>query len=101
ERARHLTDRLQGDAGVEGGAVELSVPEQNLDEPDVGVALQEMRREAVAERVHRDAFVELGGLCGGVTGAVELTRGDRLGGVLAGEQTARRGRAPRPIPEHD
>jgi len=52
ERARHLTDRLQGDAGVEGGAVELSVPEQNLDHPDVGVVFQEMRREAVAERVH-------------------------------------------------
>ena len=62
ERARHLTDRLQGNAGVEGCGVELPVPEQHLDDPDVGVALQEMRREAVAERVHRDALVELGGV---------------------------------------
>src|SRR5204862_447295 len=74
ERARHLTDRLQGDAGGEGGAVELSVAEQNLDDPDIGVARQPMRREAVAQRGPCDALVELGGLCGGVTGPVVLAR---------------------------
>src|SRR5215211_1135033 len=99
ERARYLTDGLQGDAGVEGGAVELPVPEQDLDDPDVGVALQEMRREAVAERVHRNALVELGGLCGGVTGPVELAGGDRLGGLLAGEEPAARPLYEPPLPQ--
>ena len=91
--------RLQGDAGVEGGGVELPVPEQHLDDPDVGVVLQQVRGEAVAQRMHRDALVELGGLCGGVTGAVELARGDRLGGLLAGKEPAARPRHPPPLPQ--
>jgi hypothetical protein len=33
------------------------VPEQNLDDPDVGSVLQKMRREAVAQRVKRDSLV--------------------------------------------
>src|SRR3954469_5311411 len=89
----------RADAGVEGGGVELPVPEQDLDHPDVGVALQEMRREAVAERVHRDALVELGGLGRSVAGPVELTRGDRLGGLLAGEEPAARALHPPPLPQ--
>src|SRR5215204_6756051 len=36
ERARDVTDRLQGNAGIEGGGIELFVPEQNLDDADVG-----------------------------------------------------------------
>ena len=90
ERACDLADRLERRPGIDSGGVELPVPEQHLDHPDIGLALQEMRREAVAERVHRDALVELGGSRGGVTGAVELTRGDRLGGLLAGEEPVAR-----------
>src|SRR5215217_8397271 len=99
ERARDVTDRLQGNAGVASGAVELSVPEQDLDDADIRLALQEMRREAVAKRVHRDALVELGGFRRGVTGPVELTRGDRLGGLLAGEEPAARPLYEPPLPQ--
>ena len=37
ERARDRADRPGRDLGVEGGVVELGVPEQDLDDPDVDV----------------------------------------------------------------
>lgn len=40
ERAGDLADRLDGDARVERGRVELLVSEQNLDDPDIGLLLQ-------------------------------------------------------------
>jgi hypothetical protein len=36
--------------------------EQNLNDPDVGSAFQEMRREAMAQRVQRDPLGQTGGL---------------------------------------
>jgi hypothetical protein len=47
ERAGHLADRADGDAGVKRRRVELLVSEQNLDDADVGLLLQEMGGEAV------------------------------------------------------
>ena len=41
---------------------QIVVAEQDLDDPDVGPVLQEMRREAVAERVDRHALRQSGGL---------------------------------------
>src|SRR5271166_5996064 len=38
--------------------------------------------------MHRDAPVDLGRGCGGVNGAVELARAERIDGVLTGEQPA-------------
>src|ERR1700756_400004 len=49
ERARHLADRADGDAGVERGRVELLVPEQDLDDPDIGLLLQQMGGEAMRQ----------------------------------------------------
>jgi hypothetical protein len=43
ERTGHLTDRLDGDAGVERRRVELLVSEQSLDDADIGLLLQQMR----------------------------------------------------------
>lgn len=37
--------------GVEGGAVQLGVPEQDLDDPDVGAILQQVGGEAVTQRM--------------------------------------------------
>src|SRR5881398_672112 len=54
ERARHLADRADGDAGVERGRVELLVPEQDLDDPDIGLLLQQMGGKAVPQRVSPD-----------------------------------------------
>src|SRR6201993_70451 len=56
ERARHLADRTDGDAGVERGRVELLVTEQNLDDPDVGLLLQEMGGKAVPQCMNTDAL---------------------------------------------
>ena len=64
------------------------VSTQHLDHPDIGLAIEQMRREAVAEGVHGDALVELCGFRGGVTGPVELAGGDRR--LLAGKEPAAR-----------
>ena len=47
ERARHLADRADGDAGVERRGVELLVSEQNLDDAYIGLLLQEVGGKAV------------------------------------------------------
>ena len=36
ERARHLAERVDGDAGVERRRVEFLMSEQNLDDADIG-----------------------------------------------------------------
>jgi hypothetical protein len=51
ERAGDLTERLEGDARIERGGIELLVPEQHLDYANVGLLLQQMRGEAVPQRV--------------------------------------------------
>src|ERR1700746_2635539 len=56
ERARHLADRADGDAGVERRRVELLVSEQNLDDTDIGLLLQEMRGKAVPQGMNTDAL---------------------------------------------
>src|SRR5438270_12742486 len=60
ERARHLADRADGDACVQGRRVELLVSQQNLDDPDIGLLLQEMRGEAVPQRMNTDALGNAG-----------------------------------------
>jgi|HubBroStandDraft_6_1064221.scaffolds.fasta_scaffold286727_2 hypothetical protein len=72
ERAGHATDRAVGDAGVKGRGVELGVAEQHLDDADVGVLLQQVRGEAVPQRMRRYPLFDPGRLGGGVDGAVEL-----------------------------
>src|SRR6266851_9331155 len=53
ERAGDLAKRLEGDARIERRGVELLVSEQYLDHADVGLLLQQMRGEAVPQRVQR------------------------------------------------
>src|SRR5215469_12792969 len=60
ERARHLADRADGDAGVERGRVELFVPEQDLDDPDIGLLLQQMGGKAVPQRMNPDTLGDAG-----------------------------------------
>jgi hypothetical protein len=47
ERAGHAVDRSLGDTRVKSGGVELGVPEQDLDDPDVGVLFEQMGGKAV------------------------------------------------------
>src|SRR5215468_2271066 len=60
ERARHLADRADGDAGVERRRVELLVPEQHLDDPDIGLLLQEVGGKAVPQCMNTDALGDAG-----------------------------------------
>src|SRR5215472_2170544 len=60
ERTGHLTDRLNGDPCIERRRVELLVSEQNLDDPDIGLLLQQMRGKAVPQRMNPDAFGDAG-----------------------------------------
>src|SRR5215510_449466 len=48
ERARHLAECVDGDAGVERRRIEFLVSEQHLDDADIGLLLQEMGGKAVA-----------------------------------------------------
>ena len=75
ERAHDGADRGGGDTGIERGGLELGMAEQDLDDANVDVLLQQMRGEAVAQRVRRHALADPGGLRGRMEGAVELTRG--------------------------
>src|SRR5712691_7864674 len=59
----------------------------------VFLLLQQMRGEAVPQRVPRDGLVDLGHLRRGMAGPVELARRERVDGVLPGKQPALR--APR------
>ena len=78
ERALDLADRPGGDLGVERGGVELLVTEQDLDDADVDLLLEQMGGEAVPEGVQGDALVDPGRHRRRMTGAVELTGGERL-----------------------
>src|SRR5258707_6889736 len=78
ERARHRTDRLRGDTGIERGRIELGVPEQNLDDANIDILLQQVRGEAVAQRMGRHPLLDAGRLRRLMDRAVELAGRDGL-----------------------
>src|SRR5262249_40371715 len=63
ERALDIGDYAGGDARVARRRLQFVVPQQRLDDPDIGAALKEMGREAVAERVQRHALPDPGRFC--------------------------------------
>src|SRR6202022_1103226 len=60
ERALDGRDHADGDAGVARRGVELLVTQQRLDDADVGAALEQVGREAVAQRVQRHPLLDPG-----------------------------------------
>ena len=48
-----VADRIDGDAGVERGRLQLGVAEQDLDHADVNVLFEQVSGEAVAQGVRR------------------------------------------------
>src|SRR3954471_10582872 len=90
ERAHDGADCAGGDAGIERGGVELGMAEQDLDDANVDVLLQEMRGEAVAQRVRRHPLLDPGGLGRRVDGAVHLTGRQRCDRIATREQPALR-----------
>src|SRR5215469_6576614 len=85
ERACHLAERVDGDAGVECRRVELLVSEQHLDDADIGLLFQKMGGKAVPQRVNTDTLGNAGALGCHANEPVELAPTDVLSPV-AGEQ---------------
>src|SRR5437660_4967089 len=85
ERARHLADRADGDTCVERRRVELLVSEQDLDDPDIGLLLQEVGGKAVPQCMNTDALGNAGACCCHANEPVELARTHVLSAV-AGKQ---------------
>ena len=56
ERALGPPDQAVRDPRVARRARQVAVPKQHLDDADVGAGLQQMRGEAVPQRVHRHAL---------------------------------------------
>src|SRR5215470_1008526 len=76
------------------------MPEQNLDDTDVGVLLQQVRGEPPGcdPGVWRHALLDACGLGGGTDGAAELADRQRLYRVAAGKQSPSRQRTLRRRP---
>ena len=51
--ARDVADRVDRDAGVERRGLQFGVAEQDLDHANVDVLFEQMRREAVPQRMRR------------------------------------------------
>jgi hypothetical protein len=86
ERAHDLADCLGGDAGIERCGVELGVPQQDLDHPNVDVLLQQVGRKTVSKRMGRHALADLCHLRRGVAGACQLPCRHGIDWVLSGKQ---------------
>src|ERR1700689_4771785 len=86
ERAGHGAHRSGRDLGVEGGVVQLRVPEQDLDDADIDAVLEEMGGETVPQCVRSDPLGDLRGLCRLDDDAMELPGADWLHGVLSRKQ---------------
>ena len=68
--------------------------EQNLNDPDVGSAFQEMRRETMAQGVQRDSLGQPGGFDRRSAGGVQHRRINRMIVIPTGKQEGRRPRQP-------
>src|ERR1700761_4581027 len=69
KRAFDVADRVDGDAGVERGRLQLGVSEQDLDHADVDILFEQVSGEAVPQGVRRDSLGDARRLRRGVNGA--------------------------------
>src|ERR1700693_718148 len=87
ERALGRADRMGRDLRVARRRRQIVVAEQNLDDPDVGSVLQQMRREAVAQRMQSNALRQPRRLDRRPAGCVQYGWINRMG-VLAAWRVA-------------
>ena len=87
-----------GNAGVKRRGVELGMAEQRLDHADIDALLEQVRGEAVPQRVRRHALGDPRGLGGGADNAAELAGRQRLDRVAAWKQPASRQQQAAPPP---
>jgi hypothetical protein len=88
ERTRNLLDGLGSDAGINGGRVKLGVAQQNLDNSNIDLALEQMRRERMSQDVRGYALVDSRHSSGLKAGTVELAQCQGVDAVLARKQIA-------------
>ena len=101
EWALDAGDHASGDAGVARRGVQFIVAQQRLDDSDIGAALQQMGREAVAQRVQRHALLDPGFISRLVEQATQLAGGHRRAGLTARKQpTFLKGRCGIETPAH-
>src|SRR6516164_9328653 len=93
ERAGYLADRADGDAGVERRRVEFLMSQKNLDYPNIGFLLQEMRGEAVPQRMNADTLGDAGTPGCQANDPMQLAR-SRVLPAVAGKQPGLTGRHP-------
>jgi hypothetical protein len=60
--------------------------EQHLDDADVGAGFEQMRGEAVAQRVNGDRLAQIGLVCGHAAGPLQRRGADRPIPLTDGEQ---------------
>src|SRR6201993_5021432 len=93
EWAGYGPDRGVGDASVKRRCVELGVTQKSLNHANIDILLEQMRGEAVPQRVWRHALRDPRGLGGGADNAAELPGRQRL--------APRAAREPPPPPDHN
>src|ERR1039458_4438391 len=86
ERALDAGDHAGGDARVARRGVQFVVTQQRLDDADIGAALEQVGREAVAQRMQRHALLDPGRVGRLMEQAAELAGGHRLAGLAARKQ---------------
>ncbi len=84
----HGAHRARGNLGVECSCVEFAAAEQSLDHADIDAVLQQVSREAMAQRVRADTLLDASGFRRLDDDAMQMPRADRLGHVLIREQPA-------------
>ena len=77
ERTLDGGDPTCGHTGVARRRVQLGMPKQSLDQPDIGAALEQMRGKAVAQRMQADALPDAGSGRRLMEQAAELARRQR------------------------
>ena len=88
QRADDFVQQIGGDLGVKRCGLKLLMAKQHLDHADVDLLFEQVRGKTVAQRMHRYALVDLCGFGGGVDGAVELPRAQRVDRIEPGKQPA-------------
>src|SRR6516162_10977015 len=90
EWAGYGTDHRIGDAGIKRRGVKLGVTQERLDHANIDILFEQMRGEAVPQRMWRHALFDPRGLGGGVDGTTELAGRQRFDRVAAGKQPSSR-----------
>ena len=86
ERTCQVADSAQCDAGVVVGRFDPRMAKQHLNDPDVGLVLQQMTGEGMAQRMGRDALLDPSNLGCAPHRPADDVGGERIARDHAGEQ---------------